>query len=93
MALTHVAGKNAGNIVIYALSTCPWCKKTKKMLDDMGIEYYFTDVDLLEGDEKKQAMTVIHKWNPDHSFPTIVINDSKCIVGFKEDDIKAALKK
>jgi glutaredoxin-like protein NrdH len=34
----------------------------------------------------------VEKWNPDLSFPTLVINDSKCIIGFKEDAIKAALK-
>ena len=32
MALQHVAGKNKGHIVLYALSTCPWCGKTKKLL-------------------------------------------------------------
>jgi glutaredoxin-like protein NrdH len=47
MALQHVAGKNKGHIVLYALSTCPWCKKTKKLLEDMGVDYYFGDVDLM----------------------------------------------
>ena len=37
-------------------------------------------------------MEELKKWNPRCSFPTIVINDSKCIVGFKEDDIKEAVK-
>ena len=92
MGLEHVSGKKAGNIVIYALSTCPWCKKTKKLLSDLGVEYYFSDVDLLKDDEKKQAMETVKKWNPSCSFPTLVIDDKKCIVGFKEDEIKKALK-
>ena len=92
MGLEHVSGKKAGNIVIYALSTCPWCKKTKKLLSDLGVEYYFTDVDLLTDDEKKQTMETVKKWNPRCSFPTLVIDDKKCIVGFKEDEIKKALK-
>ena len=33
MALEHVAGKNVGDIKVYALSTCPWCKKPKALLD------------------------------------------------------------
>jgi len=37
MGLKHVGGKNASHVVIYALSTCPWCKKTKKLLDDLGL--------------------------------------------------------
>jgi glutaredoxin-like protein NrdH len=92
MGLEHVSGKKAGNIVIYALSTCPWCKKTKKLLSDLGVEYYFTDVDLLKDDEKKQTMETVKKWNPSCSFPTLVIDEKKCIVGFKEDEIKKALK-
>jgi glutaredoxin-like protein NrdH len=92
MALTHVPGKNAGHLVLYALSTCPWCKKTKKLLDDLGIEYHYTDVDLLTADEKDEVMGIVRKWNPRSSFPTLVINDNLCIVGFEEDKIRQALK-
>jgi glutaredoxin-like protein NrdH len=93
MALTHVPGKNAGDIKVYALSTCPWCKKAKKFLEDLGVEYYFTDVDLLQGEERAQAMTAVRKWNPSASFPTIVIDNAKCIVGFREDELRAAVSK
>jgi glutaredoxin-like protein NrdH len=91
MALQHVPGKQYGDIKIYALSTCPWCKKTKKLLDDLGIDYYFVDVDLLTGDEKKKVMEVVRRWNPSISFPTIVVNDARCIIGFREDEIREAL--
>jgi glutaredoxin-like protein NrdH len=92
MALEHVPGKNVADIKIYALSTCPWCKKTKRFLSDLGIEYYFEDVDLLNGEERNRVMEIVHKWNPNASFPTMVINDSKCIVGFNENAIKETLK-
>jgi glutaredoxin-like protein NrdH len=92
MALTHVTGKNVGDIKIYALSTCPWCKKTKAFLDSLGIEYFFEDVDLLTGTEREHVIQTVKKWNPSLSFPTVVINDAKCIVGFKESEIKEALK-
>lgn len=29
MKLEHVDGENKGNIVLFALSTCGWCKKNK----------------------------------------------------------------
>ncbi len=92
MALQHVPGKKVVDIKIYALSTCPWCKKTKKLLDDLGIDYYFTDVDLLTGDERNEAITVVKKWNPSASFPTIVIDDNRSIIGFQEDKIREAVK-
>jgi glutaredoxin-like protein NrdH len=92
MALEHVSGKNVGNLVLYALSTCPWCNKTKQLLKDLGIDYYYTNVDQLNAVEKTQVIKTIEKWNPSCSFPTLVIDDSKCIVGFKEDEIRALNK-
>jgi len=92
MDLKHVPGKNLGNIMLYALSTCPWCKKTKQLLNDMGVEYYYADVDLMTVDEKDKTMHMVEKWNARRSFPTLVINDNKCIVGFQEDEIRKALK-
>lgn len=91
MQMTHVPGKNAGNIVLYALSTCPWCKKVKAMLNDKGIEYDFVDVDLLLGDDRQKAINAVEKWNPNSSFPTMVINDQECIVGYDEEKIKKTL--
>lgn len=78
--------------MLYALSTCGWCKKTKEFLDDLGVEYDFIYTDYLDGDEKEKIMDEIRKWNPRISFPTIVINDKKAIVGFREDEIKEALR-
>jgi glutaredoxin-like protein NrdH len=92
MAIQHIQGKKAGNVMIYALSTCPWCKKAKKLLDDMGVEYSFIDVDLAVGAEKEETIKTVRKLNPGLSFPTIVIDD-KPIVGYDEAKIKDSLKK
>jgi len=91
MAIEHISGKNAGKLMLYALSTCIWCRKTKQLLTDLGVEYDYLFVDLLQGQEKEQAIAMVTKWNPDCSFPTLVVNDSKCIVGFKEKEIREAL--
>ena len=50
-----VKGKNCGKIIIYALSTCGWCKRTKELLSSLGVEYSYIDVDLLEGDDRRKA--------------------------------------
>ena len=92
MGVKHVDGKTVGKLMLYALSTCVWCQKTKRLLDDLGVGYDYTDVDLLPGSEKEAAIKVIKKHNPACSFPTLVINDSKCIVGYKENEIREVLK-
>ncbi len=89
--MVHVEGKDKGKIILYAISTCPWCKKTKKLLDSLGVEYSYIDVDLLEKAEKERIEAEVKKWNPSINYPTIVINDKKCIVGFKDEEIKGAL--
>ena len=38
------------DVRLYALSTCPYCRMTKKFLDESGVEYELTEVDLLDGD-------------------------------------------
>lgn len=91
MDMKHITGKNKGKLVLYALSTCIWCKKTKNLLADLGIEYYYIDVDLLEGADKNQTTEELKTWNPLSSFPTLVINNEKCIVGFNETKIKEEL--
>ena len=90
--IEHVNGENKGKIILYALSTCGWCRKTKELLSNLGVEYSYVYVDLLEDDDQSSAMDEVKHWNPRCSFPTLVINDETCIVGFKEEKIKKALK-
>ena len=91
MKMHHVDGKDRGQVLLYALSTCVWCRKTKRLLDSLGVAYDYTNVDLLDETEKEQAKENIRKWNPRCSFPTIVVNDNACIVGYDEDEIKEVL--
>ena len=42
-------------VFVYALSTCPWCRKTKQWFDDSKIPYEWLDVDSLQGDEADDA--------------------------------------
>jgi glutaredoxin-like protein NrdH len=78
----------ANNVHLYALSTCAWCKKTKKFLEEKKINYHCDDVDLLTGDEKAAVKTVLAKHNPRLSYPTLVIDDETVIVGYDEERLQ-----
>ena len=91
MDMKHINGQNKGDIMLYAISTCAWCKKTKKFLKSLGVEYRYIDVDMLNPDEKEKINSEVMKWNPQRNYPMMVINNEKCIVGYKEDEIKEAL--
>jgi len=84
----HVPGRENGKIVVYALSTCMWCRLTKALLKDLGVAYSFVDVDTLEGDERDEAKAEIRRWNPAGSYPTIVIDDREAISGYDEAEIR-----
>jgi glutaredoxin len=87
----HVDGKNKGKIMLYALSTCVHCKKTKEFLNELGVAYDYLFVDHLSRAEMDEIIKQIEKFNPRCSFPTLVINDSITIVGSRMDEIREAL--
>ena len=35
-------------VTMYTLSTCPWCRKTKKFFTEHNIPFEFTDYDLAD---------------------------------------------
>lgn len=93
MNMTHVEGRKKGDVVLYTLSTCVWCKKTKALLMELGVDYSYIDVDLLKGEEREHVMAEVKKHNPPCTFPTVVIDGTRCIKGFAEEEIKAAFTK
>lgn len=77
-------------VQMYTLSTCIHCKKAKQLLSDCSVSYEFTDVDLVTGEEREAVLEDVKKFNPECSFPTIIIG-GEVIVGFDEPRIRQVL--
>jgi glutaredoxin-like protein NrdH len=90
MTVEHVDGNDRGDILLYALSTCQWCRKTKDLLTELGVAFDYIYVDLLEGRELETTLDAVKQYNPRCSFPTLIIGE-RCIVGFQEKVIREAL--
>ncbi|HEY1406799.1 MAG TPA: glutaredoxin family protein [Spirochaetota bacterium] len=90
--IKKVEGEERGELFLYALSTCIWCKKTKAFLDEKKIAYSYVFMDELESSDRDEMKAKLKKWNPDCSYPTLVINNSTCVVGFDSDAILRELK-
>ena len=86
----HFHGIDKGKVVVYSLSTCIWCKKTKNLLTELGVDFEYIYVDKLDGEEKNQIIQEVRRFNPSISFPTTIINGRKAILGFKETEIREA---
>jgi glutaredoxin-like protein NrdH len=86
----HITGINKGKVVMYGLSTCVWCKKTRQLLTDLGVDFDYTYVDLLNGNAEESAIKEVKRFNPSVSFSTVIINDEQAILGFDEQAIRKA---
>ena len=78
--------------VFYGLSTCVWCKRTRQFLEDQGVAFDYVYVDLLKGQEREEAVEQVRCWNSAVSFPTVVVDDSQCVIGYKPEKLKEALE-
>ncbi len=71
-------------VFVYALSTCPWCRKTKQWFTDSQIPFDFVDVDLLKGDEGDEAAANAYALSGGRRYPVTVIN-GEVVVGYNPD--------
>lgn len=91
--MTHVKGNDMGKVMLYTLSTCIWCKKTKKLLNEIGCEYSYEDVDLLEDNDEEKATKEMDKYSTNPSFPIIIVDGKLFNMGYDEDKIRKKLSK
>lgn len=84
------------DVKVYALSTCPYCRMTRKYLDEEGVAYDVTEVDHLDGETddpstpKGEVVAEVRQLSGGASFPVVVIGD-EVIVGFNKVRIQELL--
>ncbi len=92
MKSNKVPGRNRKHrVLLYAISTCGWCKRTKDFLKDNDIEFKYVDVDLCSEEDREEIKKDILKRGGRLSYPTIIVNDDVIINGFHDDKIKEVL--
>jgi glutaredoxin-like protein NrdH len=93
MDTVKVQGKNSRHkVLVYAISTCAWCKLTKRFLKDNQVEYEYIDVDLCGEEDREKIRRDILNRGGSLSYPTIIIDNKVLINGFRKDMIKEALE-
>ncbi|HNQ51097.1 MAG TPA: glutaredoxin family protein [Candidatus Omnitrophota bacterium] len=68
-------------ITVYALSTCPWCRKAKQFFKDHAIAAEEIDFDLCDSQKQQEALAVMKKHGGGDSFPFVLIG-SDPVEGF-----------
>lgn len=85
--------KNDHHIMVYALSTCGFCKRALAFLDANQFTYTYLYVDLIPVEVKNSIKQELReRFKENVAFPFAVIDDSKHLVGFIEADWKLTLQ-
>jgi glutaredoxin len=88
-----INGNNSPHLFLYALSTCVWCRKTKRLLDELGFSYEHIDVDLQSAEDQGVLCAEIERWNPEGTYPTLVVDNSYSINGYKPEKLQQLAQK
>ncbi|MFA5086698.1 MAG: glutaredoxin family protein [Candidatus Paceibacterota bacterium] len=90
-----IPGTRKKDVMVFSLSddTCIWCDKTKDLLNKMGLQYSYINVDSLDKEEQEEAYKDMWKYAPGStSFPTVVVDSGQFVIsGFSESELKALL--
>lgn len=86
----HEDGKLAlGDITIYALSTCGFCRSALAFMRENKIKFKYIYVDLQDNDTKSRIKQELRDHFEERiGFPFCVIDEKECMVGFTESKWK-----
>jgi glutaredoxin len=94
MSVVKVPGSNNKHKVkVFTISTCGWCKKMKRLLQSLEVEYEYVDLDTTTPEEDESVRSELRKHNPRMVTPTVVIDDGEnVIIGYLEDKVRETFK-
>jgi glutaredoxin-like protein NrdH len=79
-------------ITVYALSTCGFCKRAMRYLQDNEFAYRYIYIDQIPLETKNEAKKELKdKYKVDIAFPFVTVGESDHLVGFIEVDWKRTL--
>jgi glutaredoxin-like protein NrdH len=79
------------SVTFYGLSTCIHCKHCREFLERNKVPFELHYLDLAEGQEREKLLETVRGYNPQISFPIVVIDGTKIIVGFQPEALTEAL--
>lgn len=84
--------RRKNTVLLYALSTCIWCKRAKRFLSNHQIEYEYIDVDLISQEDRQHVERDIMDRGGQLIFPTIIIDDQVLLTNPRDEELKQVLE-
>jgi glutaredoxin len=78
-------------VSMYTLSTCPWCRKTKKFFKDKNIPFEYVDYDLAGEEDQEKISREVMKYTGHIAFPFVRIGDD-VIIGYNPEKFEEKIK-
>ena len=93
MKTVKVSGKNKKHkVLLYAISTCGWCKRAKNFLNDNNVDYEYVDIDLCSSEDKNTIRQDILKRGGVLAYPTVIIDGKTLLTGPSPDKLREVLE-
>ena len=93
MLTTKVAGKNRKHkVLLYAISTCGWCKRAKQNLKELDVEYEYIDIDLCSGEDRQEITKDIRSRKGQLAYPTVIVDDKILLTGPSKEELQEVLE-
>jgi glutaredoxin-like protein NrdH len=83
---------NKHKVLVYALSTCGWCKRAKQFLKDNAIEFEYIDVDICGMEDKEKIRQDIQNRGGTLAYPTVIIDNKILLTGAPQDKLREVLE-
>lgn len=79
-------------VTLFTLSTCMWCKKTKKWLEDREVKYRYIDVDQINPETKAEIIKCLRMNHQGRiSYPFLIV-DGEVVVGYDPNKFEKLIK-
>lgn len=90
---THIEGSRQDHsVVLYALSTCAFCKKGIDFLTEAGVDFKYIYLDELDVEFKREVKKELKsRFDNLVVFPVLVVDEKRALTGFTKDQWEAAL--
>ncbi len=93
MQTVKVPGQNNKHkVLLYAISTCGWCKRAKNFLKDNDVEFEYIDIDLCSWEDKNKIRQDIQIHGGPLAYPTVIMDNKILLTGASPDKLREVLE-